>query len=187
MVEGKGRKVWQPLAGCAHCCQKSMRLRTTQPVHPRECSGWGSRKMSRGDPGSKDLRRPALLAGAPLTSGALLPWCGCSGPRHLPRAPELGRGGLHPRLRELTCPWAREAAHLWEARLPPRGRHPKQTHLGPVCSPMCQSPAPPVPGCGPARVQSQAFPGCTVASHWPAGDPTRPGGRMWGHEPRLVR
>ena len=65
MVKGKGRKVWQPLAGCAHCCQKSMRLRTTEPVHPRERSGWGSRKMSWGNPGSRALRRPALLAGAP--------------------------------------------------------------------------------------------------------------------------
>lgn len=142
--------------------------------------------------------RPGLQGPAeayPLSRGTpdLLGLCsrgGCTGgPAISPGLRSWGEGGLHPRRRELTFPWAREAAHqswLREAWLPPRGRPPKQPCLGPICSPACPSPAPPVPGCGPARVQSQAFPGCTAASRWPAGDPMGPGGRMWGHGPRLV-
>lgn len=107
---------------------------------------------------------------------------GAVGPVRLPRAPELGREGLRPRQRELNCPWAREVApqsRLREAWLPPRGRPPEQPCLDPVGSPTCRLPAPLVPGCGPARHRARPLLG--DHSRWPAGDPTGPGGRTWGH------
>ena len=76
MVKGKGRKVWQRLASCAHCHQKSVRLRTMELVRPQERSGRGSRKMSRSVPGSRAPQTPALSVGAPPTSSGSVPEVG---------------------------------------------------------------------------------------------------------------
>lgn len=80
------------------------------------------------EPERPGLQGPSVAC--PVSGGTsdLLRLCsrggGAVGPGHLPRALELGQKGLRPRQRELTCPWAREAAHqsqLREAWLPPRG------------------------------------------------------------------